>query len=51
MIYHIMADGTRRDSLEGYILPEDISESVLKILYSKEDRRVITGQTRIVEKE
>lgn len=51
MIYHIMADGTRRDSLEGCILPKEISESVVAIIFGKEKYCVRTDKTRTVKKE
>jgi hypothetical protein len=46
-----MADGTNRDSLEGYILPKEISENILRIILEKENRCVRTDKTGIVEEE
>lgn len=39
MVKHVMADGTERDSLDGYILPKDVSETILNILKRKETEK------------
>lgn len=32
-VHHIMADGTERDSLKGYVLPYEGFEEVYRLLY------------------
>ena len=32
-VHHIMADGTERESIEGYVLPYEGFEGVYKLLY------------------
>ena len=32
-IHHIMADGTERDSIEGYVLPYEGFEGIYQLLY------------------
>lgn len=37
MIHHVMADGTKRDSIKGRIIPKEISESILFIFSKRKE--------------